>query len=164
MIDLQSILPRLVSGSVEFVIIGGVAAAVHGSSYVTDDLDICYGRDETNLVRLASVIAPLHPRLRGAPAELPFIWDARTLQRGLNFTLHTDLGNLDLLGEVSGLGSFAQVHVDSVSLILFGVECAVISLDKLIIAKRAAARPKDKLVLPELEALREATQDSVEQE
>lgn len=162
MIDLPVIVPRLVSGGIKFVIVGGVAATVHGSSYVTDDLDLCYDRDRSNLKLLADVLAPLHPRLRGAPDGLPFIWDAETLQRGLNFTLRTDLGDIDLLGEITGVGAFERVSRAAITLTLFGVECSVISLDALICAKRAAGRPKDNLVLPELEALREATQDATE--
>ena len=156
MIDLATILPRLVENGVDFVIIGGVAATVHGSSYITDDLDLCYARDQANLERLASSLTPFIPRLRGAPADVPFIWDAETLRHGLNFTLITDLGNLDLLGEVAGIGTYEQTRAGALLVQLCGVECAVLSLDKLITAKRAAGRPKDKLVLPELEALREA--------
>ncbi|MBI2267800.1 MAG: hypothetical protein HYU64_21970 [Armatimonadetes bacterium] len=159
MIDLQTIIPRLVNDGIEFAIIGGVAATTHGSSYITDDLDICYARNGANLERLATTLAPLHPRLRGAPEDVPFLWDAETLRRCLNFTLHTDLGNLDLLGEVDGLGAFESVRALSVLTPIFGVECAILSLDGLIAAKKAAGRPKDKLVLPELEALREADQD-----
>ena len=156
MIDLATILPRLIEDGVEFVIIGGVAATVHGSSYITDDLDLCYARDRANLERLASSLAPVIPRLRGAPADVPFIWDAETLKHGLNFTLVTDLGNLDLLGEVAGIGTYEQARMGALLVELCGVECAVLSLDKLIAAKRAAGRPKDKLILPELEALWEA--------
>jgi hypothetical protein len=160
MIDLKTILPILVNSEIEFVIVGGVAATIHGSSYVTDDLDICYGRSQANLRRIAEALNPYQPRLRGAPEGLPFIWDAKTLQNGLNFTLRTGLGDIDLLGEIAGVGSFDQARTNSVSVKLFEVECLVLSLDKLIDAKRAAGRQKDKLMLPELEALREATQDS----
>ena len=88
---------------------------------------------------------------------MPFVWDAETLRRGLNFTLRTDFGDLDLIGEVPGVGAYEQVRRASVMLLLFGVECAVLSLDGLIAAKRAAGRAKDKLMLPELEALRDLT-------
>jgi predicted nucleotidyltransferase len=162
MTNLQTILPLLAQAGVEFVIIGGVAATIHGSSHVTNDLDICYARSRLNLTRLANALAPFHPRLRGAPAELPFIWDAETLRHGLNFTLVTDLGDLDLLGEVTGIGTFEPVRAASIIVKLFGVKCAVLSLDGLIVAKRAAGRLKDQLILPELEALREATQDATE--
>lgn len=158
MIDLEKLIPLLAASKVAFVIVGGVAAAVHGSAQVTLDLDICYDREEGNLNRLAEVLAPLDPHLRGAPVELPFLWDAQTLRRGLNFTLVTDWGDLDLLGEVAGVGGYEPVVAASVPVALFGVTCAVLSLPALITAKRAAGRPRDLLALPELEALWEATQ------
>ena len=92
---------------------------------------------------------------------MPFLWDEVTLRRGLNFTLKTDLGDIDLLGEVAGLGDFERVSASSISVTLFGVACAVLSLEALIAAKRAADRPKDHLILPELEALREANDDAL---
>src|SRR6185369_7721462 len=90
---------------VDCVIVGGVAAAVHGSSLLTSDLDVCYARDGANLLRLAEALQSVHARLRNAPEGLPFILDAETLRRGLNFTFATDIGDLDLLGEVRGIGA-----------------------------------------------------------
>jgi hypothetical protein len=133
-----------------------VAANAHGSSYFTFDLDICYARDAANMARLAVCFAPLHPQLRGAPAGLPFLWDAETLARGLNFTLTTDLGDVDLLGEVSGVGGYPEALRASCAIVLYGVECHVLSLEALVRAKRAAGRPKDLQVATELEAIREA--------
>ena len=89
----------------DFVIIGGVAATFHGSARVTYDLDICYSRADSNLQRLAAALAPFHPRPRGFPDELPFVWDERTLRNGTVFTLRTDLGEIDLLAEVAGLAT-----------------------------------------------------------
>jgi hypothetical protein len=86
---------------------------------------------------------------------MPFIWDEQTLNQTSNLTLTTDLGNVDLLGEVKGLGGYAEARASSVVMNLFGLQCRVLSLDALIETKRAAGRPKDLLVLPELEALRE---------
>ena len=164
MVNLKKLITRLVNNQVEFVVIGGVAATVHGSAYVTYDLDICYSRDAENLARMATALAPYHPRLRDIPDDLPFFWDQRTLHRGLNFTLKTDLGDIDLLGEVAGIGDFEQVLASSIWVELFGVECAVLSLEALIKAKRAADRPKDHLILPELEALLEANNGTSSQE
>jgi hypothetical protein len=154
-IDLEKTMRLLGDSGVDFVIVGGIAGSIHGSTQATFDLDICYARDKDNLARLTAALSPFNPRLRGAPAGLPFIWDVETLRRGLNFTLLTDLGDLDLLGEMSGVGSYEQVRSSSVIVSLFGIECSVLSLDGLIAAKRAAGRAKDKIVLPELEALRE---------
>ena len=141
---------------VDCVIVGGVAAAIHGSSILTNDLDACYARDPENLKRLAEALQRVHARLRNVPEGLPFILDAETLRRGLNFTFTTDIGDLDLLGEVRGLGSYADVVADSIKVDLFGYSFAVIDIGKLIVAKRAAGRPKDLIALPELEAIQEA--------
>jgi len=87
---------------------------------------------------------------------LPFILDADTLKRGLNFTFTTDIGDLDLLGEVRGLGYYEVIVNDSITVELFGYQFAVIDIAKLITAKRSAGRPKDLIALAELEAIQEA--------
>ncbi|MFQ5593411.1 MAG: nucleotidyltransferase [Anaerolineae bacterium] len=153
--DLERILRRLENSEVEFVIIGGVAAVAHGSARATFDIDLCYRRTPENLARLVDALAPLHPRLRDVPEGLPFRWDARTLERGLNFTLQTDAGAVDLLGEVAGLGSYEQVLVASEEMELYGMAVHVLTLESLIAAKRAAGRPRDLEHLLELEALLE---------
>src|SRR5262245_66461713 len=93
----------LVDANIEFVLIGGVCAVLHGSSYITNDLDICYSKRRENLKQLANVLAPFHPRPRGFPSNLPFVWDEVTLHNSSLFTLSTDLGDIDLLAEVSGV-------------------------------------------------------------
>jgi hypothetical protein len=98
--DIPALLERLAAAGVEFIVIGGVAAAVHGSALITYDLDIVYRRTPDNVDRLAAALDPLGPYLRGAPEGLPFRFDAATIARGLNFTLTTTLGAIDLLGEV----------------------------------------------------------------
>jgi hypothetical protein len=151
---------------IDCVIIGGVAAAIHGSSLLTSDLDVCYSREAANLLRLAEALQSVHARLRNAPEGLPFILDADTLKRGLNFTFTTDIGDLNLLGEVRGIGHYEAVVTDSVTVELFGYRFAVMDIGKLILAKRAAGRPKDLVALPELEAIQEAqvlTNDSEHQ-
>jgi hypothetical protein len=150
----RALIERLRAEAVEFVIIGGIAMVLRGSSRTTIDLDICYARSNDNLERLARAIAPLGPRLRGAPPELPFIWDAQTLRSGLNFTLTTSEGDLDLLGEVTGLGQFREVYEQSSEMDLFGGPCAVLDLDGLELAKRAAGRAKDLLDLAEISDIR----------
>jgi hypothetical protein len=141
---------------VNCVIVGGVAAAIHGSLLLTNDLDVCYARDSTNLQQLATALQSVHARLRNVPEGVPFVLDAETRKRGLNFTFATDIGDLDLLGEVRGVGSYEDVRAGSVTVELFGYHFAVIDIAKLIVAKRAAGRPKDLIALPELEAIQEA--------
>ena len=147
---------QLLSGyGVEFVIVGGVAAALHGCSIPTYDLDVCYARSTANLDRLAQAMIAVHATLRAAPSGLPFTPDTDTLRRGLNFTFDTDIGPVDLLGEVLGVGGFVEARENAVSYELFGHAYLVLALDKLISAKRAAGRKKDLNILPELEAIQE---------
>ena len=155
MLRLREILQRLLEGNVDFVIIGGVAATAHGSPRMTLDFDVCYNRSPHSLEKLVAALAPLKPRLRGAPADLPFRWDTRTLRAGLNFTLDTDLGSIDLLGEVSGIGNYDAALDASETLTLFDLPCRVLTLDALIQAKRAAGRKRDQEHLIELEAMKE---------
>ena len=148
------LISSLAKASVEFVVIGGVALVGRGGSRATNDLDIVYGRDATNLARLVDALAATHPRLRGAPADLPFFFDVRTLKSGLNFTLVTDLGEIDLLGEVTGLGGFENAVAMSSTMSLFGHEVRVLSLDGLELTKRAVGRAKDLLDLEMIRALK----------
>lgn len=135
--------------------VGGIAGAAHGLARATYDLDVVYARDEENLERLAAALAPLSPYLRGAPPNLPFRLDAATLARGFNFTLTTELGELDLLGEIVGGGGYDELRPGSEEMTLFGLRCLCLRLDRLIQVKRAAGRPKDLEALAELEALNE---------
>jgi len=147
---------RLVSEfQIDCVLVDGVAATVHGSSLPTQDLDICYSRDEANLARVITALRTVNATLRGAPKGLPFILDEETLRRGLNFTFDTDVGKLDLIGEILGVGVYNDClkHADEAE--IFGSRHRVLSLEKLIAAKRAAGRPKDLLALVELEAILE---------
>jgi hypothetical protein len=159
LIDFEKALTILADAQVRFVIVGGLAVTIHGSAYVTYDLDFCYARDAENLSRLAQALQPYNPRLRGAPIDLPFRLNEQTLKSGLNFTLTTDLGDLDLLGEVTGIGDYTATVAASMPVELFGHDFDVLTLEALITSKRTAGRPKDLLVLPELEALREATEE-----
>jgi hypothetical protein len=93
--------------------------------------------------------------LRGAPEGLPFRFDPPTIQRGLNFTLRTDAGDIDLLGELTGVGPFGSVKLESIEASLFGATYVFINLEALIRSKRAAGRAKDLEVVAELEAIRE---------
>jgi hypothetical protein len=154
MLDPSPLLQQLHNGKVEFVVIGGLAMIAQGSSYVTKDLDICYARNDRNLAAVAAAFAPLHPYMRGAPPGLPFQFDPPTIKADLNFTLITDLGDVDLLGEVRGVGWYEQVLAQSEEKTMYGLTVRVLSIDGLIAAKKAAGRTKDKLHLLELEELK----------
>ena len=114
--NLPEILRCLTSAGVEFIIVGGAAATAHGSSRLTEDLDLVYRRTPENILRLVESLAPFDPYLRGAPRGLPFKWDMQTVSSGLNFTLTTTLGPVDLLGEsevvLEHAQSFSRDHRD----------------------------------------------------
>jgi predicted nucleotidyltransferase len=151
--DFEGLLRTLLGGMVEFILVGGLAATVHGSARSTFDVDVVYRRTSENIAHLVEALKPLAPYLRGAPSGLPFRFDAATLLRGLNFMLQTTLGDLDLLGEIAGGGTYGDLYPTSQQLDLFGFECRCVSLETLIRLKRAAGRPKDLEVLAELESL-----------
>lgn len=154
MTNLGRQLALLANGGVHFIVIGGMAAAAHGSVRATLDLDVVYDRTPDNIARLASVLAPHAPYLRGAPPGLPFVFDAATIAHGLNFTLTTDLGDFDFLGEVVGGGTYADLVTHTIEIDAFGVRCRYVDLDTLVKLKRAAGRPKDLEAIAELELLR----------
>ncbi len=160
MTDFERLLRALTDGRVDFIIVGGVAGVAHGSARLTQDLDAVYSRSPENIRRLAAALAPYAPYLRGAPPGLPFRWDEATIRRGLNFTLATDLGDLDLFGELTGGGDYDALVPHTVTLTLFGMPCRCLDLEWLIRVKRAAGRPKDLEALAELEALLEERRKS----
>lgn len=160
MTGLQKLLRALSEASVEFILIGGVAARAHGSARLTDDVDVSYARSEANLARLVSALAPYKPYLRGAPAGLPFEWSVATLRAGLNFTLTTSLGAIDTLGEIVGGGRYEDLLPHTISVPVFGRETRLLDLPWLIRVKRAAGRPKDLEIIAELEALLEESRRS----
>jgi hypothetical protein len=153
--DPEKILELLVKHRVRFVLVGGVAATLHGSPVLTADVDVAYERTKTNLRRLASALDEVHARLRGIEEDLPFRADAQTLDAGSNFTFVTDIGNLDCLGWVEGIASFAQLSEHAATMRLGRHTVLVASIDDLIAMKRAAGRGKDREAVAYLEALKE---------
>ncbi len=155
MTDYRELIRRLVTCHVQFIIVGGLAATVHGSSRSTDDLDIVYSRSNENITRLVDCFAPLSPYLRGAPLGLPFRWESQTLLKGLNFTLTTSLGPVDLLGEIVLGGSYEELLPFAQDMNIFDCEFLVLGLKRLIEVKRAAGRPKDLEAIAELQVILE---------
>lgn len=155
MTDFARLIGALAASGVEFIVVGGVAAVVHGSARLTQDVDVVYRRTPENMDRLAAALSDLSPYLRGAPPGLPFEWSVATIRRGLNFTLVTTAGDLDLLGEIVGGGRYEDLIDQTVTIELFGHPCQCLDLPALIRAKRAAGRPKDLEAIAELEALLE---------
>ena len=148
-------LRTLVSHGVRFVLIGGYAAAIRGSPVITGDVDVCYVRDDENLERLAAALQQLGATLRGAPPEVLFRLDARTLKAGDHFTFSTSAGPLDCLGTPAGTDGFADLDASATDEDLDGLVVRVASVDDLIRMKRAAGRPQDKIAVEWLAALRD---------
>jgi len=123
---------------------------------MTNDTDVCYDRSPDNLERLASALSELGARLRGVDEEVPFILDAKTLERGQNFTFDTTAGPLDILGLPAGVNGFQELEANAAVFDLGdGLRVDVADIDDLIRMKRAAGRRKDRIELEVLAAVRE---------
>lgn len=158
MTNLERLLRTVIDAGVEFIVVGGVAGGLHGSARATYDLDVVYGRRRENLERVCRGLRPLNPYLRGAPAGLPFRWDVETLAHGVNFTLTSLAGDIDLLGEITGGGRYEDLLPHTIEAEAFGLTFRCVSLPKLIALKRAAGRPRDFDAVAELEVLLEEQQ------
>lgn len=153
--DTPDLLQRLLAAGFEFVIVGGVAAAVHGSARNTDDLDIAAVFTPDNMARLLAALRPLRPRNAARPDLGELDSTPEQLARYRNLYLVTDSGRLDILGEVPPLASVSEIATAADQVQFLGATCKVISLDHLITVKEAVGRPKDLLVAAELRAIRE---------
>jgi predicted nucleotidyltransferase len=149
----EQIIAALVVAGVRFVVVGGVAATLHGSARLTNDLDLCYDPAPDNLEELARLLRSWHAYLREVEPGLPFTLDVCALRTTPIMTLVTDLGNLDLLDRVLGLGGYADVLAASEPVHLERIEFRALTLPALIAAKKATGRPKDREHVIELEAL-----------
>ena len=157
-VDLAQAIPALVCANVDFILLGGMAAILRGSARVTFDVDVVYSRTHGKMKRVVAVLAPHDPYLREAPQNLPFSWDAKTIGDGLNFTLTTTLGDIDLLGEVAGGETYQTLLAHSFDVDAFGVRFKCIDLPTLIRIKEAADRPKDREAIAELRVLLEESE------
>lgn len=148
-------LRALSESGVDFVLIGGVAARLHGSPSLTSDVDVCHARNAANLGRLSEALENLHARLRGVDDDVPFRLDAHTLAAGSNFTFTTDAGGLDVLALPAGVTGYEELARHATEVDVGGVTVKLCDLDDLIRMKRAAGRPKDLIEVEVLEALRD---------
>lgn len=152
-LELHPLLGALIRHGVDFVVVGGVAGWVHGSSYPTYDLDVAYARDRGNLERLAAALAELRARWRGGPPDLPIELDATMLDNGANFTFDTPFGRFDVLGELAGIRDYEDLRRGARIESYDGLDIRVASLDHLIAMKRSADRVKDRLMVMEYKEL-----------
>lgn len=151
--DPEAAIRLLGQHEVRYVLIGGLAAVTHGAPIVTQDIDLCYARDQKNLEHLAQALLSVHAELRAEP-RLPFRLDAKTLGRGDAFTFTTDIGSMDILATPAGTAGYDDLARSAETFNLFEHRVLVANVDDLIRMKRSAGRPKDMLAVEELGALR----------
>jgi predicted nucleotidyltransferase len=149
----DEILQRLTARGVDFVVVGGIAAVLHGSARNTFDLDICFATDRANLDALGEVLVGLDARLRGVADEVPFVPDGEMLRKVTLLTLSTSAGNLDLLAIPPGAPPYKRLRRNADRFDLGGFVVNVASIDDLIAMKETAGRPKDQLDIAELKAI-----------
>jgi predicted nucleotidyltransferase len=152
----REILKALKDSGLDFVVVGGIAAALHGSPASTLDLDVCTSFNEANVEKMLRALRPLHPRLRHHPDRMPLPEDPERLRGLKNLYLETDLGMIDLLGELPDVCTFDDLAGRTVEMDVGGFECRVLDLETLIRTKEVANRDKDRLALSYLRAIREA--------
>ena len=150
----DEILKRLTARGVDFVVIGGIAAVLHGSAQATYDLDICYATDPGNLAALGEVLVALGARLKGVDGPVTFSPDALTLRRVELLTMVTRDGELDVLARPAGSPGYEALRRNADRFDIDGFSILVASIDDLIAMKRAAGRRKDLAAIEELEAIK----------
>ena len=151
--NLSHLLLRLADSDIEFVIVGGFAGVLHGSSLVTRDLDVCAVLTPENVEKLRDLLADLHARHRMTPQRLSFLQVPRPGETVNNLYLETDWGAIDILSSVLGIGDFHRLREHAEEIQIHGRKCRVIGLEDLIVAKEALGREKDALAAKELRAI-----------
>ncbi|OHB65268.1 MAG: hypothetical protein A2Y76_08735 [Planctomycetes bacterium RBG_13_60_9] len=159
MSDLRNLLLRLAQGGVDFVIVGGYAGVVHGCTYVTQDVDVCCDFSPANLLALQAALSDLHAVHRMTPARKPLELTAENAAEFKNLYLDTDIGRLDCLGYIEGIGGFEQVKQVSERVEVEGARLHVLTIDALIAAKQAMNRPRDREAVRQLKAIKRLRRD-----
>ena len=150
---LHLLLQRLADAGVEFVVVGGYAAVLHGSALITNDVDVCAVLSAGNVEKIRAALADLNPIHRITQRKLSFLEHPAPGQPLVNLYLETDGGTIDILSSVLGVGDFGRLKERAVEASIFGRKCAIISLEDLIVAKEAVGREKDLLAVKELRAI-----------
>jgi predicted nucleotidyltransferase len=151
--SLNHLLQRLAESGIDFVVIGGYAGVLHGSSLVTRNLDLCVVLTPENVERLRETLKDLHPRHRMMPQQLSFLQTPKPGEQVNNLYLNTDWGVVDILSSVLGLGDFERLKAKAEAFEIGGKRCRLIALEDLIVAKEAIGREKDLLAAKELRAI-----------
>jgi hypothetical protein len=154
--DPLPMLRELTAAGVDFVVIGGIAAVLHGSPRLTHDLDICFATDRPNLTALGRVLTRVNATPFGVAEDVPFVADERSLARVEVLTLRTDFGKLDVMVRPTGAPTYAALRARSVGQDLGEFVVRTASISDLIAMKRAAGRKKDHADVAELEAIERA--------
>jgi predicted nucleotidyltransferase len=136
---------------VDFVVIGGYAAVLHGSPRVTRDVDVCYATDKANLIALARVLRELNARPGGVEEKPPFALDEVRLAR--TELLETDAGRLDLMTGPAGSPGYDRLRANAARYDIGGFLVKVAELEDPLVMKAAAGRPKELADIAELEAI-----------
>ncbi len=158
--NLNHLLQRLLESKMDFILIGGYAAVLYGSSQVTQDIDLCALMTDANLEELRRILSDLNPVHRMNPNFQPSLANYPAKGQKIdNLYLKTKIGILDIIQDVRPIGSFERIKEKSITISLFGHSCKVISLDDLIEVKKSMPRDKDKTVLKELESLKQRIKD-----
>lgn len=160
--DFLNLLKRIVDADIDFVVVGGFAGVVHGSSYVTQDIDICCDFSPDNLLSLQKAIADTNPIHRMTPKKIKLSINPQNIEQLKNLYIDTDIGQLDCLSFIDGIGDFENVKKQSVSVEVDGLKIHILSIDALIKAKQAMNRPHDKLVIEQLQAIKKLKNNNIE--
>ncbi len=158
--DLIGIIDRLIRAKVDFVLVGGLAAVTHGSSMTTQDIDVCCDFSTANLLRLQSALAGTDPVHRMTTNRVPLQLTEENCGGLKNLYLDTDIGQLDCLGSILGLGDFNSVEPYSETIELDGHPCRILCIEALITAKKAMGRPKDLQTIQQLEVIQREREET----
>lgn len=150
-----NLIEQLKKGGVKFVLVGGFAGVVHGCTYVTQDIDICCDFSAANLLALQKVLKDLHPVHRMTPQRLKLKLTVESCTQFKNLYLDTDIGQVDCLASIQGLGDYEDVEkLSEIRDLGGGLRIRVLTIDSLIKARKAMDRPRDREAVLQLEAIK----------
>lgn len=153
--NLQNLIRFLVQSPLDFVIVGGFAAVLHGCNQTTRDIDICVTLSGERLCLIHEILKSLHPKHRTKTEKPEFTGLTEGSEPVKSLYLQTDFGVLDIISHVEGVGGYYDVLKNAEEIFLYGERCYLISLDDLIKSKLALGRHRDLLVVEELQVIKQ---------